>query len=133
MGRNAKRSGPTFSRLFSCGQSGYTSGMEQFHFEQPQEKAPLNLDERREVITSPEDIKGQLETSRVRYEEAFANFRMGDNDEREYLEEMQGNLIAWKNKFDIHFGTLTDENALIENEVLARLAEVSEALEEAEK
>ena len=103
--------------------------MEQFHFEQSPEKEPLPLEGRTEVITAPEEIAGQLEASQDRYEEALAKLREGSREDVEYLEETQANLIAWKNAFDIRFGTLKEENALIHNEVLARLDEVSQALE----
>lgn len=104
--------------------------MEQFHFEQPIEKKPLTLEERAEVVTSPEEIAGQLAASQARYGDALAKLRAGNRDDRDYLEETQTNLIAWKNAFDIRFGALGDEEAFIRNEVLARLAEVSHVLEE---
>ncbi|OHA83813.1 MAG: hypothetical protein A2937_01945 [Candidatus Yonathbacteria bacterium RIFCSPLOWO2_01_FULL_47_33b] len=107
--------------------------MEQFHFEQSPEKEPLPLEGRTEVISSPQDIEGQLDASQSHYEEALEKLRAGDRGDIEYLEEMQINLIAWKNVFDIRFGTLSNENAVVHNAVLVRLDEVSQALEDARK
>ncbi len=100
--------------------------------EQPVIK-PLTVEERMEVVASPEDISAQLESSQERYEGAILNLRNGNKDYLEYLREMQSNLISWKNAFDIRFGTLNEENAFIHNDVLVRLADVSQALEDIEK
>lgn len=113
---------------------GYTVVMiEGFHFgTEEQQKPPLERMDvvgRSEAITTPEDIANQLRASEENYKEYLANFKGGDNDSREYLEEMQANLITWMNLFDIKFGKMTPGTQETYGNVMSRLGEVSDVLE----
>lgn len=97
------------------------------NFEQPKEV--LAPHERGQVFTNPTQILEQMETSQARYEQALEKLRAGNKDDLDYLEEMQQNLVAFKNKLDIEFGTHTPATADIARQVTGRLFELSEELE----
>ena len=108
--------------------------MESFNFERnqqpPQPLERLGVVERAASVATPEEVLGQLSTSEERYGDYLRNFREGDEESREYLEEMQANLLSWKHAFDLKFGKITPDSRDIYDEVLRRLVEVSDALEE---
>lgn len=103
--------------------------MEQFNFEHAN-----NSDNRQHNFTpeemkvrlSVDEIRGQLESET--YAEALEKLKAGNESDREYLVDYQGNLVDWVNDIIFFGGTQRSGNEEVLAEVKRRFVVVSEAL-----
>lgn len=107
----------------------YTVEMKQFNFEHAN-----NGDNRQHNFTHEEmkvrltvdEIRGQLESET--YAEALKKLKAGNESDREYLVDYQGNLVDWVNDIIFFGGTQRSGNEEVLAEVKRRFVVVSEAL-----
>lgn len=89
------------------------------HFNSEEMRVRLNVDE----------IMGQLNVTTDRYEDELEKLKAGEDVDREWLGNYQGNLIDWMNAIKMTEGTLRRGNEEVLNEVERRLFLISEEME----
>lgn len=80
------------------------------------------------VVTSPEEIRGQLYISKPRFEEEITKLESGDKSGIEYLFLTKQNLINHINAIEQKFGSVSKENKEIKDEALERLQRLDSIL-----
>lgn len=112
----------------------YTCSMEQFRMEQPNggnRQPPKFNPENVRVRLTVDEIRGQLNHNE--YEKALEKFEAGDESDKKYLIDYQGNLVDWINDILMGEGTQKSGNGEVLAEVKRRFDVVSMALGAQEK